>query len=212
MDYLKIIGGAAIGIGAIAAVPFTGGGSLLGGATLAASLTGAGTLAAAAGAGIAGAAAGQALSNNDKKKIEEMLTKQKVKHEFEKNKLVAKMNQILKDSTKIYDYIIAMHAIGLATANADGNISEEESQEIDEFVSGVLSNKFPENVKNQIKILSEDPPSLSTAYAFLEKADMTEQGWKNVEDLIDSVISADGYEDEKEIAFKEAWKVLRKTA
>ena len=41
MSYLKILGGAAVGVGAIAAAPFTGGGSLFGAATLLTSLTGA---------------------------------------------------------------------------------------------------------------------------------------------------------------------------
>ena len=130
-----------------------------------------------------GAAAGKALSDFEKKDEEDKLNEQKAAHEIERNKLVAKINEALKDTTKIHDYIIAMHAIGIATANADGNISEEESKEIEEFVCGVLSNKFPENVKKQIKMLSENPPSLSTAYDFLKKADMTEKGWKDVDDL-----------------------------
>ena len=62
----KVIGGAVIGVGAIAAAPFTGGGSILGAATLAGSLAGAG--AAAAGAGVAGAAAGAALDSRSKDK------------------------------------------------------------------------------------------------------------------------------------------------
>ena len=48
--------GAAIGIGAVAAAPFTGGGSILGAATLAGSLSGVGTGLAAATAGFLGAA------------------------------------------------------------------------------------------------------------------------------------------------------------
>ena len=46
----KVLAGVAIGVGAVAAAPFTGGGSLLGAATLGASLSGAGTIAAASGA------------------------------------------------------------------------------------------------------------------------------------------------------------------
>lgn len=46
----KVLAGVAVGVGAVAAAPFTGGGSLLGGASLIASLSGAGTIAAAVGA------------------------------------------------------------------------------------------------------------------------------------------------------------------
>ena len=42
MSFWKILGGAVLGVGAIAAAPFTGGGSILGAATLASSLAGVG--------------------------------------------------------------------------------------------------------------------------------------------------------------------------
>lgn len=48
--------GALLGVGAVAAAPFTGGGSVLGAATLASSLSGLGTGLAAATAGTVGAA------------------------------------------------------------------------------------------------------------------------------------------------------------
>ena len=56
MSMERALLGAAIGIGAVAAAPFTGGGSVLGAATLAGSLSGIGTGLAAAGAAIVGAA------------------------------------------------------------------------------------------------------------------------------------------------------------
>ncbi len=52
----RILLGAAVGIGAVAAAPFTGGGSVLGAATLAGSLSGIGTGLAAITAGVVGAA------------------------------------------------------------------------------------------------------------------------------------------------------------
>ena len=52
----RILLGAALGIGVVAAAPFTGGGSVLGAATLAGSLSGIGTGLAAVTAGIVGAA------------------------------------------------------------------------------------------------------------------------------------------------------------
>ena len=61
----KMLGLAALGIGAVAAAPFTGGGSILGAATLAGSLAGAGAIAAATAAGAAGAGVGYALSRKE---------------------------------------------------------------------------------------------------------------------------------------------------
>ena len=56
MSMERALLGAVIGIGAVAAAPFTGGGSILGAATLASSLSGIGTGVAAATAGFVGAA------------------------------------------------------------------------------------------------------------------------------------------------------------
>lgn len=60
-----IILGAALGVGAIAAAPFTGGGSVLGAATLAASLSGFGTGLAAATAGLVGAAVADGMADEE---------------------------------------------------------------------------------------------------------------------------------------------------
>lgn len=55
MGYLgKALLGAAIGVGTVAAIPVTGGGSVLAGTSLIASLTGAGAIASAAGVGGSG--------------------------------------------------------------------------------------------------------------------------------------------------------------
>ena len=59
----RIVLGAALGIGAVAAAPFTGGGSVLGAATLASSLSGIGTGLAAVTAGIVGAAIADGLGD-----------------------------------------------------------------------------------------------------------------------------------------------------
>ena len=59
----RIILGTAIGIGAVAALPFTGGGSVLGAATLASSLSGVGTGILATAAGFVGAALADGLGD-----------------------------------------------------------------------------------------------------------------------------------------------------
>ena len=212
MNYLVIVGGAVIGVGAVAAAPFTGGGSLLGAASLATSLAGAGTIAAATGAAAVGTAVGVGISSIEKDKLQKKIDTQKTMHELEKKKIIEKLEIILQDTTKIYDYFIAMHAIGIAAANADGYISKEESQEIEEFVCGVMSCNFPDSVKSQIQNLTDNPPSLQTAYAFLKNTGLTEKGWNDIDDLIEIVINADDYKDEKETAFREAWNTLRNTA
>lgn len=69
--WVKILAGSTVGVGAVAAAPFTGGGSLLGGASLIASLSGAGTIAAAIGAGTVGGLVGAAVAEDDENKMEQ---------------------------------------------------------------------------------------------------------------------------------------------
>lgn len=117
MGWGKILGMAALGVGAVAAAPFTGGGSILGAATLGASLAGAGAI--ATGAGVAGAVAGAVMSEKEeeeqrrerkeerqkkeeekkreeekKKKLQQKLEKEKSKKELEK------LNKELKETHK----------------------------------------------------------------------------------------------------------------
>ncbi|WP_319540973.1 hypothetical protein [uncultured Pseudodesulfovibrio sp.] len=212
MSFWKIAAGAALGVGAIAAAPFTGGGSVLAAASLAGSLAGAGTVAAAAGAATVGAAAGAALASSENEKQEERINRLKAEHELEKKKLSEQLTGIMNDTTKAYEFVIAMHAVGVATAYADGNISDEEKLELDEVVAGYMNSWLPDSLKSQIKDITDNPPSVRTAYQFVEKLDLTQKGWKQVDELIEMVIMADDYEDEKETAFREAWKVLRKAA
>ena len=61
----RIILGAVLGVGAVAAAPFTGGGSVLGAATLAGSLSGFGTGLAAATAGVVGAALADGMADEE---------------------------------------------------------------------------------------------------------------------------------------------------
>jgi len=136
MSYIGL--GVVGGVAAVAAAPFTGGGSLLGAATLATSLAGAGTIAAATGAAAVAGGTGAYLAkkdddeenNKDKdKKISELTLRA--------NKLEAglkKAFQGFEGDKEYFNFIVGMTALGLAMANVDGEISAEEREEIDEFV------------------------------------------------------------------------------
>ena len=88
----RIILGAVLGVGAVAAAPFTGGGSVLGAATLAGSLSGLGTGLAAATAGVVGAALADGMADEEewaaysdgyqKAKRKYMSKEQKLQEEF----------------------------------------------------------------------------------------------------------------------------------
>lgn len=206
MSFGKVLGFAALGVGAVAAAPFTGGGSLFGAATLASSLAGAGAIATAAGAGTAGAAAGYAMSKKHKQEIDEK-NEELAKMKMELEKLKESLS-VLNSDKDFFNFILAATAVGLATANADGIITEDERVDINEFVGGIGNSQYPEHVKETLMELEQTTPNLGTVMKYLEK--IPPESIKSLEELIEIVIMSDGEEHESEKEFRIAFRVLVK--
>lgn len=201
MGWGKVLGMAALGIGAVAAAPFTGGGSILGAASLGASLAGAEAV--AAGACLAGAAAGAAISSSEeeeKKTQEEKIAKY--------NQEVQKSEAALKEHEKHTNLILALYALGCAMANADGEISNEEIEELNEFVGGLSSQGYPTHIVEQIKDMISNPPTFSEAMKHLEKIDAIE--FPELRNLLVMVMESDGVVHKKEEAFLKAFDIKTK--
>ncbi|OHD96450.1 MAG: hypothetical protein A3E21_07430 [Sulfurimonas sp. RIFCSPHIGHO2_12_FULL_36_9] len=199
----KILTYAGIGVGAIALAPFTGGGSVLGGATLMASLAGAGAL--AVGAGVVGAGAGKVLSDMDdeeRAKEEAKNAELKLKAEKLEQELARAVEQFGGDK-EYFNYIIGLSAMGIAMANADGEIAPEEIEELEEFIGGIASSNYPAHVKESVKNLYENKPNFNTAMTYLEK--INPSNYQGIRDVLELVMLADGIEHEKEIAFIKAF-------
>jgi uncharacterized membrane protein YebE (DUF533 family) len=208
----KILAGAAVGVGAIAAAPFTGGGSLLGGASVIASLTGAGTIAAAVGAGTAGAVVGAAMADseeNEKKQIkEEGRAEGLAENALQIEKLANKLSQALeklKSHDEHFKAIIAMEAVGVACAACDGDFSDNEREEIGEFVKGMIAQSIPKDVKDKIQDVYDNPPSVKEAFLLAKDSGMSLEVY---EELIRFVMEIDGIKPEEE-AFVQAWNQLK---
>jgi tellurite resistance protein len=218
MGFWKVIGyavgGAVVGVGAVAAAPFTGGGSILGAASLAASLAGAGGIATAAGLGGAAAAGIAAAAGSDadeKKKAqarregEEAAT---AKYRKQVEVLLIALNeakQRLNDDKLYFQLLIALVAVGMASANADGKVSEEELRELDEFVAGVAHSKLPPHVKGMIAKLTANPPTFNTAISYVRKLG-NDVDLKLFESVIQVISASDGYTSREEEAFLFAFK------
>lgn len=205
MSFWKILGGAVIGVGAIAAAPFTGGGSLLGAATLASSLAGAGTIAAAVGAGAVGAAAGAYLDDEDDIR-DEGRREGYLEGKAASALTVDLIKQQLYASEKPYLDVLAMEAIAVAAAFCDGTVCERERTEIEELISGLSRSTLPDDVKAQISDLYDNPVDLMTAY---EMAKTSSLPIDIFDEIINMVIAADEHEHNNEIAFRQAWHQLR---
>jgi len=198
MGWGKILGLTALGVGAVAAAPFTGGGSILGAASLGASLAGAGV--AAAGAGAVGAAAGVALSAKEEEEEqarEEALAK--LHQEAEK------AEKVLKETEKHTNLILALSALGCAMANADGEISPEEIVELHEFVGGLSSQNYPKHIVEQIEDMISHPPTFSEAMEHLAKVDAIEL--PEIRNFLVMVMESDGEIHKKEEAFLKAFDI-----
>lgn len=208
----KILTGVVVGVGAVAAAPFTGGGSLLGGASLIASLSGAGTIAAAVGAGIAGGVAGAAMAESDeaeKRKIKnEGKAEGKAENAIQIEKLANNLSQALEKLKSHDDHfkaIIAMEAVGVSCAACDGDFSDNEREEIGEFVKGMIAQSIPEDVKEKIQSIYDYPPTVEEAFLLAKDSKMSLDAY---EDLIRFVMEIDGVKPEEE-AFVHAWNQLK---
>ena len=213
MGWGKILTGAVIGVGAVAAAPFTGGGSLLGGASLLASLAGAGTIAAAAGAGLAGAAVGAAISESEEEEKEkarnEGRAEGKAEAAIETKNLEAKLMSALeklKSHDKHFKAIIALEAVGVSCAACDGDFSEQEKEEIGEFVKGMMAQTIPDDVKEKIQKIYDSPPNIKEAFSLAKDSGIPLDIY---EDMIKFVMEIDGVIKKEEVAFIRAWEQLK---
>ncbi len=212
MGFWKILGGVAIGVGAVAAAPFTGGGSILGAATLAGSLAGAGTIAAAVGAGVVGAAVGAAMNDDDDIR-EEGRREGEMKAEAEYFQEIERLRESLKSAMQrvkasgdYYNALVAMMAVAVAAANADGFIHPDEKEEIEMFLTGRATEFLPEDVLSKLHGLYENPVNIREAFQMAKNSKLDTGIF---DEIINITVYADGVVHEDEKAFVQAWNELK---
>lgn len=204
------VGCAALGVAAVAAAPFTGGGSILGAVGLAASLSGAGTVAAAVGAGAVGAAVGASMAGGDYKKgVGDGRKAAKAEASVDISALKIKLSraiEALKDAESHFDAIVAMEAVAVACANCDGEICAKEKEQIELFIAGVSRSSLPDRIKNRTRELYEKPLNISEAFILADKTGIEMQIF---DEIVNLVIEADDIFHEQEQVFLQAWRTLR---
>jgi len=212
INYWAVLGGAAIGVGAVAAAPFTGGGSLLGAASLAGSLAGAGTVAAAVGVGVAGAVVGANMGGDDDVRQAAYAAGQKdakAEHLEELQVLRGKLGEAvasLKVAGQHFNAIVALHAVAVAVATCEGAVSEAEREGIDLFISGLSGDSLPDTVAQRIESLYLQPPTVKEAFQ-LARESALDMG--TFDEIINLVVHADGGMHPREAAFMQAWNHLK---
>ena len=193
VEVVTAVAVAALGVGAIAAAPFVGGLSLF------------------AAGGFAAYKAIKVIAeiSGDETQIDEAECELKVEQ------LTKQMETYLCtiDERKSYfDAALAMTAVGISAANCDGEIHDEESKTIEQYIAGICVSSLPESLKNSMKILIKEmekiydaPPELKSAFNLAHKANVPM--WL-CDEIIQVVIEADGVIETEEHAFLMEWRRL----
>jgi len=154
-----------------------------------------GPIGAAAGAAILGGATSFSRFDGHEEGKKEGIQEGDAKCTATVEKIEAQLNGLrnkFSDTKDYFDAVIVLYAIGIAAANIDGKISEEELQDIDEFVAGVSSRAIPPIIKSKIIEFRNNPPSISTAMSLLKNSPQIETIAPMIYPLIKVVVQADG--------------------
>ena len=113
-------------------------------------------------------------------------------------------------STRYYELVVALTALGLACAACDGEVSPEERSDIEEFIGGVSVAALPVDVRAKLDLLAQNPPNLATAF------ERVKQYGPDSMDLFDEVIRlvtrSDGPIAIEEVHFQDEWERLKQAA
>lgn len=147
--------------------------------------------------GAAGVAIGRRMGKEERDDLTKEMVKLKLDHEMRLKKCVKQA----KDPAQL---LIAMTAVGIAVAGADGEIADSERDEIERFVAGVLASAFPQGVKDVIEGLYEDPPQFHKALKDYVCPIVTEPyfDWALINDVVEIVTYADGIAHPSESALR----------
>lgn len=203
----KIFVGAGVGVLAVAAAPFTGGGSIVAAVTLAESLAGAGAI--AAGAGALGGGAGYLASKNDETKInnvkEEGRQEGKAESAIKISKLNKELNTLKGRMSNANDYfktLVAMESIAVATIAYNGMDARSKQEEISDLLRSLSNDTLPQNIKNEINKIYLKPPTISEALVLAKNANLNLETCQNIILLTSESCNTNNYK------FLTEWKKL----
>ncbi|CAA7627267.1 hypothetical protein [Magnetospirillum sp. SS-4] len=204
-----LVGGAIVGVGAVAAAPFTGGGSVLGGATLIASLSGAagtavavGGVGAAAGAAVSSASKKQAIGEGYRQGKEGDLAEAAAKIQVLQERLVL-ASERYREQNKLNEFIVCLIAVGAGMAACDGVLHEDDMSNLQEFVLGMSVFALPPAVENAIQQLLAKPPTFDEAMLYADR--LGSDIWPVIDAILLNVSETQGEATEQGKVFLTKW-------
>lgn len=197
----KIVTGAGVGLLAVAAAPFTGGGSLLAGASIATSLAGAGAVAAGVGAASVGAMVGAVSASIDED--DEIARTKRAKEESFKDGMNEGKALTVEEIKKFTDFYLATTALSYFVARCDGNISIEEEQEIAMDLDAITKNlDISDSVKKEINMLKKNVNlTFEDVTIYLDRVSVATL--KKLQSDVNEIIEADNVITKEEAEVKE---------
>lgn len=182
--------GAAIGVCAIAAAPFTGGGSVLAGTSLVGALSSGAAIASATVAAAAGATGGM-ISQADENERKSTQIKKAKKAAFKDgvNEGIYLSAEALKNMAA---FSLSLTALAYYFARCDGSIDEEEMLELDFYLTSLKMHKdMPKPIKKELaKIGKNNVLSFEDVKCYLD--DISLDTLIELLEVIDNIINADG--------------------
>ncbi|MHB1153752.1 MAG: hypothetical protein ACYCWE_02930 [Eubacteriales bacterium] len=109
----------------------------------------------------------------------------------------------LRQYKDLEDFTMAAFAIGIAAANIDGEISDEERYVLELSVLGLGCQVMPEGIRGRIAQMFYNKPTFNDALKLIEKVDKSH--WKLFDQIIEIVLSIDNFDSEQKAAFRTAW-------
>ena len=113
----------------------------------------------------------------------------------------------LRSEEAYHRLLVAVFAVGMATANADGEVSPEEREDIKAFVDGIVDSELPPVVKGMVTRLRNHPPTFAAAMRHVSRAEPVD--WDLLESVIRVVSRSDGRSTREEEALLQAFRGMR---
>jgi hypothetical protein len=211
VSYWKVLGGAAGAVVGVMALPIAGG---------VGAITAAGAAVATAVGGLTGAAVSYYGSSESDEKdkarkagFADGKAEASAEHLAQVKKLQAALAaalQRIKEREQFFELVVALHAVGVACAACDGQISENEARDIREFVTGVGFQSMPPHIQQKVEAITAAPPSIETAFELAKNCGV--EAWELFDEVISLVSFADGAPNSQEAQFRAEWVNLRQAA
>lgn len=195
MNYLKITGycvaGVTVGVAAVALAPFTGGGSVLGAATLASSLLGAEAI--AVGAAVVGGAAGAAVSLADdaateqrsKNDVQQGRNEERARNSAKMEAFQRKIDELIAQIANREQFIVVAFGLGIACASSKNKLTNIVMDELDWLICGIgTRTKLSSITQNKISEMRSNPPSINSAWALIRKHGFTSSEYNEIFSII----------------------------